>query len=74
MNIKYKLNIDQYIRDKDPNPEVGDSPEIDDLCKDVIYHLKHEKKLREEIPEFAVVSMFQIDWRDFRDNLSGKHK
>ena len=60
-NTEYKLNVDQYIREKDPSPEEGDPPEIDDLRKDVIYHLEQEKKLREEIPEFAVVSMFQID-------------
>lgn len=29
--------------------------------------------MKDEIPEFAIVSMFKIDCRDFRDHLSGKH-
>ena len=44
-NTEYKLNTDQYIREKDPSPEEGDPPEIDDLRKDVIYHFEQEKKL-----------------------------
>ena len=27
----------------------------------------------DDIPEYAIVSIFKIDCRDFRDHLSGKH-
>ena len=37
-------------------------------------HRKQAQKLRDEIPEFATVSIFKIDCREFKDALSGKHE
>lgn len=66
---EYMLNVEQYIKTKDPSPDEADPPEIEDLRKDVIFHLEQEKRLAEEIPELVVVSMFQVDCRDFRGTL-----
>jgi hypothetical protein len=68
------LNVDDYIRIKDPKEEdEADPPEIDDLKRDVEFHRKQAQKLRNEIPEHVIVSIFKVDCRDFRDLLSGKH-
>ena len=72
-NTEYKLNVDAYIKEKDPDAEEGDPPEIDELKKDVVYHIEQENKLKDEIPESVIVSMFQINCREFREQLCKKH-
>lgn len=71
---EYKLNVEEYIKAKDPGDDAADGPDVDELEEDVRFHQQQAQKLLDEIPEFAVVSMFKIDCRDFRDHLSGKHK
>jgi hypothetical protein len=71
---EYSLNVEEYIRTKDPTEEDDeDPPDIDDLKKDIYFHRSQEAKLKDEIPEFVTVSMFQVDCREFREVLSGKH-
>lgn len=48
--------------------------DIVELKKDIYKHFEEEKRLKSEIPEKIIVSMFEIDCRDMREALSGKHK
>lgn len=72
-NTEYKLNVDAYIKERDPDPEEGEGPDIEELRKDVIFHTEQEKVIKNKIPESVVVSMFQVNCKEFRDQLCKKH-
>lgn len=72
-NNEYNLNVEEYIKEKDPDNEDTEEPDVEELKKDVELHRQQAQKLKDDIPEFATVSMFKIDCRDFRDHLCGKH-
>lgn len=68
---EYKLDPEAYIKklDDDDNP-----PEIDFLKKDVLFHQGEADRLRNEIPDFIVVSIFKISCREIRSTLALKHE
>ena len=52
----------------------GEAPIAPDALKnDILEHRKEEEKLRNEIPEFVNVSIFQINCKDIRNLYVGKH-
>lgn len=67
---EYKLDPISYIKklDDDENP-----PEIDFLKKDVTTHQKEAEKLKNEIPDEIIVSIFKVSCREFRNRLVDKH-
>lgn len=65
-----KLNPDRFVKSLDE----GDTPITADALKaDIMEHRKEEEKLRNEIPEFVNVSIFQINCKDIRNMYVGKH-
>ena len=67
---EYKLDPEALIAklDDDESP-----PDIGQLQKDVVFHRKEVLRLKEEIPETKVVSMFLINCRKMRDVVTDKH-
>lgn len=67
---QYKLNPEEVIKamDDEENPV-----DIDAIRKDVYFHMEEEKRLKEEIPEFVIVSMFKINTSEIRKILAEKH-
>lgn len=67
---EYKLNPEEYIKklDDDDNP-----PEIDFLRKDVMFHQQEAERLKNEIPDFIIVSLFKVSCREIRSTLAKKH-
>lgn len=67
---EYKLDPVKYIAklDDDENP-----PEIDFLKKDILQHQREAEKLKGEIPDEIVVSIFRVSCREFRNRLVDKH-
>ena len=65
-----KLNPDRYVKALDE----GDTPITPEALKqDIIEHRKEEDRLKNEIPEFVNVSLFQINCKDIRNLYVGKH-
>ena len=67
---EYKLDPDEVIA------ELADeetSPEPSELCKLVVEHREQATKLRNEIKDFTVVSMFRVNCRGIRDIIADKH-
>lgn len=65
-----KLNPDRFVKSLDE----GDTPiTADGLKNDINEHRKEEERLRDEIPEFVNVSIFQINCKDIRNMYCGKH-
>jgi dynein heavy chain len=65
-----KLNPDRYVKSLDE----GDAPiTAEGLKNDINEHRKEEDRLRDEIPEFVNVSIFQINCKDIRNMYCGKH-
>jgi hypothetical protein len=48
-------------------------PEPETLRRDVLMRRQRALKLQAQIPEFIVVSMFQIDCKSIRTTLADKH-
>ena len=67
---EYKLDPQAVISklDDDDNP-----PDIDFLRKDVIFHQEEAERLRKEIPDFIIVSMFKVSCKEIRATLAQKH-
>lgn len=68
---EYKLDPEGYVKklDDDDNP-----PEIDFLKKDVLFHQSEAVRLRNEIPDFIICSIFKINCKEIRENLAQKHE
>lgn len=66
------MSVREYVKSKDKDED--EEVDIGELKKDIYKHFEEEKRLWSEIPEKIVVSMFEIDCRDMREALSGKHK
>ncbi len=49
------------------------SVDIDSIRKDIYFHLEEEQRLKDEIPEFVLVSMFKINTGEIRKTLAEKH-
>ena len=65
-----KLNPDKFVKSLDE----GDNPiTAEGLKNDINEHRKEEERLRDEIPEFVNVSIFQINCKDIRNMYVGKH-
>jgi dynein heavy chain len=65
-----KLNPDKFVKSLDE----GDQPiTAEGLKNDIMEHRKEEDRLRNEIPEFVTVSIFQINCKDIRNMYVGKH-
>ena len=47
--------------------------DIDVIKKDIYFHMSEEKRLKEEIPESVIVSMFKINTCEIRNTLAEKH-
>ncbi len=67
---EYKIDPAAVIKklDDDENP-----PEIDFLRKDVIFHQKEAERLKGEIPDEIIVSMFRVSCKEIRNKLVDKH-
>ena len=67
---EYKLDPAGVIKklDDDDNP-----PDIDFLRKDVLFHQQEADRLKNEIPDFIIVSMFKVSCREIRATLAQKH-
>ena len=67
---EYKLDPAAVIKklDDDENP-----PEIDVLKKDVAFHQKEAERLKSEIPDDIVVSIFRVNCKEIRNKLVEKH-
>ncbi len=67
---EYKLDPAAVIKklDDDDNP-----PEIDFLKKDVVFHQKEAERLKQEIPDDIIVSIFKINCKEIRNKLVEKH-
>jgi dynein heavy chain len=68
---EYKLDPVAYIKKLDDDEE--NPPEIDFLKKDVLTHQKEAERLKGEIPDDIVVSIFRVSCREFRNRLVDKH-
>lgn len=68
---EYKLDPEAYIKklDDEDNP-----PEIDFLKKDVLFHQQEAERLKKEIPDFIIVSIFKVSCREIRSTLAQKHE
>jgi len=65
-----KLNPDKFVKSLDE----GEQPiTAEGLKNDIMEHRKEEDRLRNEIPEFVTVSIFQINCKDIRNMYVGKH-
>jgi len=65
-----KLSPDRFVKSLDE----GDNPiTAEGLKNDINEHRKEEERLRDEIPEFVNVSIFQINCKDIRNMYVGKH-
>jgi dynein heavy chain len=77
----YLATYDQFLSDYnlDPDKEIAimgdesDPKDPDTLRADVIKHRQRAAKIMDLIPEYVVVSFFQIDCRLIRTNLAEKH-
>ena len=47
--------------------------EIEIIKKDVYFHMQEEQRLKDEIPEYVIVSMFKINTSEIRKILAEKH-
>lgn len=67
---EYKLDPAAIIKklDDDDNP-----PEIDFLRKDVIFHQEEAERLKSEIPDYIIVSIFKVSCKEIRSMLAAKH-
>ena len=65
-----KLNPDRYVRTLD---EVEGGISAEGLKNDIEEHRKEEQRLKEEIPESIIVSIFQVNCKDIRNLYVGKH-
>jgi len=54
--------------DDEENP-----PEIDFLKKDVAFHMKEAERLKSEIPDDIIVSIFKVNCKEIRNKLADKH-
>ena len=67
---EYKLDPEKLISELD---DPDNPPDVGQLAKDVVFHRKEALRLKEDIPESKVVSMFLINCRKVRDIVSEKH-
>jgi hypothetical protein len=67
---EYKLDPVATIKklDDDENP-----PEIDMLKKDVVFHQKEAERLKTEIPDDIMISIFRVSCKEIRNKLVEKH-
>lgn len=67
---EYKLDPVAVIKklDDDENP-----PEIDFLRKDVTFHQKEAQRLKSEIPDDIIISIFRVSCKEIRNRLAQKH-
>jgi dynein heavy chain len=65
-----KLNPDKYVKSLD---EGENQITAEGLRNDIQEHRKEESRLKDEIPESIVVSIFQINCKDIRNMYVGKH-
>lgn len=65
-----KLNPDRYVKGLD---EGENQITAEGLRNDTQEHRKEEARLKDEIPESIVVSIFQVNCKDIRNMYVGKH-
>lgn len=65
-----KLNPDKYVRALD---EGETSITAEALKLDIEEHKKEEQRLKDEIPEMIIVSIFAVNCKDIRNQYVGKH-
>lgn len=68
---EYKLDPESYVKQFDDN---DNPPEIDVLRKDVVFHQQEAVRLRSEIPDYIICSIFKINCKEIRENLAQKHE
>jgi len=68
---EYKLDPDEVIA---ALADEESQPEPSELRKLVVEHTEQAKKLREEIKDSCVVSMFRVNCRGIRDIIAAKHE
>lgn len=65
-----KLNPDKYVKSLDD----GENPiTAEALRNDIQEHRKEEERIKSEIPESIIVSIFQVNCKDIRNMYIGKH-
>lgn len=67
---EYKIDPVAILKklDDEENP-----PEIEFLKKDVLFHQKEADRLKGEIPDEIIVSMFKVNCKEIRNKLVDKH-
>ena len=67
---EYKIDPATFIKrlDDDENP-----PEIDFLKKDVVFHQKEAERIKNEIPDDIIISIFKVNCKEIRNKLADKH-
>ena len=67
---EYKIDPAAFIKrlDDDENP-----PEIDFLKKDVVFHQKEAQRIKNEIPDDIIISIFKVNCKEIRNKLADKH-
>jgi hypothetical protein len=68
---EYKLDPEAFVKKLD---DADNPPEIEFLRKDVVFHLADAERLKQEIPDFIVVSMFKVSCKEIRSTLAQKHQ
>ena len=64
---EYKLDPAAVIKKLDDN---DNPPEIDFLKKDVIFHQQEAERLKGEIPDYIIVSVFKVSCKEIRATLA----
>ena len=64
------LNPEEYVATLDE----GDNPMTEEeIQQDIHHHMDQEKQILNSIPEQVVVSIFEVNCKEIRSQLSGKH-
>lgn len=67
---EYRLDVEAYIKKQ---ASEDDYVETEDLKKDVYFHRGEVERIKSEILDHVVVSMFQVQTSEIRQNLADKH-
>lgn len=64
---EYKLDPDAVVKKMD---DPDQPPEIDFLRKDVVFHQEEAERLKNEIPDYIIVSIFKVSCKEIRATLA----
>jgi len=67
---EYRLDVDAYVKKQASDDNYV---ETEELKKDVYFHRGEVERIKSEILDHVVVSMFQVQTSEIRQNLADKH-